>query len=185
MKVIEGDLWEELLKGNHDAVLIPTNGFVKKDGMAIMGAGVAKQACERYPGIARKLGTFLQHNMKMDDPQWSEPWNVPYKIGTTESGTGIFSFPTKPSYVYPKDHNEHIMGRFHKDIGDQKRLPGWMAKSDLALINRSAKLISEVCVGFKSIILPVVGTGHGELKTVDVKPLLEKYFDDRYMVVVQ
>ena len=187
MKVIEGDLWQELISENHDAILIPTNGFVKKSGQAIMGAGVARQAMERFPGLDMKLGKFLQFNMKrMDDPQWSEPWNVPYKLDTVYDGlVTIFSFPTKPSYVYPKGTNDHILGRFHKDIVDDKRLPGWMAKSDLALINRSCKLIAAICKDFKSIILPSVGTGHGELKTKDVKPILEGHFDDRFTVVVK
>ena len=185
MNVIEADLWEELSSNKYKAVLIPTNGCVNREGFAVMGAGVARDCRERFPETAKNLGTFLKRNMQIDDPQWKEPWNVPYKIGTTPGGTHILSFPTKPTWVRPGGRNDHIMGKFHKEIGTRAKLFGWMAKSDLLLIERSANLISIICDNFDAILLPTVGTGHGELKTKDVKPLLEKYFDDRYTVVIR
>ena len=50
------DLWDE----PSDAKCITTNGFVKKNGEGVMGAGVAKQATVRYSGIAATLGTVLR-----------------------------------------------------------------------------------------------------------------------------
>jgi hypothetical protein len=186
MIIKEGDLWEELENNLYTAVLIPTNGCVNKNGENVMGAGVARQVKDRYPETAKKLGRFLKFNMgHMDDPQWNEPWNVPYVIGKTKEGTHIFSFPTKPTWARTNSNNEHILGRYRKEISDQKRVPGWQSKSDVAIINRSARLISEVCKDSDSILLPAVGTGHGELKPDDVVPILNKYFDERYTVVVK
>lgn len=52
---VRGDMWE------YDAPIkcITTNGFVRADGRAVMGRGVALQATQRYPTIAAKLGTLI------------------------------------------------------------------------------------------------------------------------------
>ncbi len=56
MKELTGDLWEV----EADARVITTNGLVKKDGRAVMGRGVAKQAAERYPWLPEWLGLSLR-----------------------------------------------------------------------------------------------------------------------------
>jgi hypothetical protein len=59
MKQIRGDLWKLATTGT---VCITTNGFVKRDGSAVMGRGCARQARDRYPGIDRVLGESLRHD---------------------------------------------------------------------------------------------------------------------------
>lgn len=186
MKFIKGDIWNELHANKYDAILIPTNGFFNKYGEAVMGAGLAFDAKIRYPGIQKKLGFFLKTNCEgVYDPQWKEPWNVPYCIGVDkELGTKIFSFPTKPTWVHTDDKNKHIISRYREQAKLQSRVPGWQAKSDLLLIERSAELISKICEKMEAILLPGVGTGHGELKPVDVVPVLQQFFDDRYSLIV-
>jgi len=44
VKEVDGNLWEI----EADWRVITTNGFVKKDGRAVMGRGVARQALQRY-----------------------------------------------------------------------------------------------------------------------------------------
>lgn len=59
MKEVKGDLWAyDGRKGF--ILLITTNGYLKKDGTGVMGAGVAKQAAERYPDLPRLLGESLK-----------------------------------------------------------------------------------------------------------------------------
>ena len=53
---VTGDLWEVAA----DARVITTNGLVKKNGEAVMGRGVAKQAAERYRELPRLLGERLR-----------------------------------------------------------------------------------------------------------------------------
>ena len=79
-----GDIWSE--DGAADAIVVTTNGFVTKDGRGVMGAGIAKQAKDRFPGIEEELGKHLRAN-----------GNVPGIIGETADGTKIVSFPTKPA----------------------------------------------------------------------------------------
>lgn len=59
MRELTGDLWQLALDLKADAVVITTNGFVKKDGTAVMGRGVAREAAERYPDLPKRLGKYL------------------------------------------------------------------------------------------------------------------------------
>jgi len=58
MKVIKGNIWDYHKKGHY--IVIPTNGFVKSNGECVMGAGLAKQAREKYPNFPMLLGTFIK-----------------------------------------------------------------------------------------------------------------------------
>lgn len=41
-------------------VCVTTNGVCRKDGTAVMGAGIAKQAANRFPDLPAKLGGYLR-----------------------------------------------------------------------------------------------------------------------------
>lgn len=56
MLEISGNLWDI----EADARCITTNGVIKKDGCLVMGAGIAKQAMIRYPGIDKRLGELVK-----------------------------------------------------------------------------------------------------------------------------
>lgn len=56
---VYGDAWDLLATGEY-ILFIPTNGFVKKNGKAVMGAGVAQQAAIRDPDIPTILGYHLK-----------------------------------------------------------------------------------------------------------------------------
>lgn len=51
MKEVYGDIWEYHKQGYW--IVITTNGFVKKNGCAVMGRGVAKQAVTKYPSLPK------------------------------------------------------------------------------------------------------------------------------------
>jgi hypothetical protein len=53
-----GNIWD---KGRGvDALVITTNGYVKKNGAAVMGRGIARQALQRFPGIDQWLGWHIE-----------------------------------------------------------------------------------------------------------------------------
>lgn len=54
-----GDIWELAADNKASAIAITTNGFVKKNGNAVMGRGIALEAAQRYPGIESDLGDLL------------------------------------------------------------------------------------------------------------------------------
>ena len=59
----------------------------------------------------------------------------------------------------------------------------WNEKADLTLIERSCRQL-EFVVREKSVVYMVrPGCGNGQLDWKDVKPILEKYLDDRFVVV--
>lgn len=55
MKIIKGDLWEEV-----GYKIIPTNMCVNQHGYASMGRGVAGQASEKFPSLKKEYAIFLR-----------------------------------------------------------------------------------------------------------------------------
>ena len=64
MKEIKGDLWDYYYNVKHrdTYVCITTNGFIKKDGSAVMGKGCAAEAAKRFPDLPYVLGKHIREN---------------------------------------------------------------------------------------------------------------------------
>ena len=76
----KSDIW----KSGADYICVTTNGIVKRDGTLVMGAGIAKQARDRVPGIDRALGEGVKAF-----------GNTPMIFNTAGSAPHIISLPTK------------------------------------------------------------------------------------------
>lgn len=87
MRQITGDIFD-IRCDSHQVLwkVVPTNGIVKANGEAVMGAGVAKQMAEMYPFIPMELGTRLTIG-----------GNVPHYLGILD-GAHWFSFPVKYNF---------------------------------------------------------------------------------------
>ena len=85
MREAIGDLWD-LARDNGGVILITTNGTIKKNGLGVMGRGVAWQAKTRYPNsdLERRLGDLLR-----------SVGNVP----------GILTYQIPPLISFPVKHN--------------------------------------------------------------------------------
>ena len=60
MRQIFGDMWA--YDGRQGFIIcVTTNGYIKTDGTAVMGAGCAKKAAELYPDLPRLLGLSLKN----------------------------------------------------------------------------------------------------------------------------
>ena len=79
-----GDIWE--YAGRGDIIVITTNGSLTRNGRAIFGRGVARQAALRFPAIAEILGKLIaeQGNHVFDlgcgiasFPVEETPWSLP------------------------------------------------------------------------------------------------------------
>ncbi|WP_281185023.1 ADP-ribose-binding protein [Trichlorobacter lovleyi] len=57
MREMQVDIWSYQ---GQAVIAITTNGSLTRDGRAIMGKGVAKQAAERFPELRHQLGRLLQ-----------------------------------------------------------------------------------------------------------------------------
>lgn len=82
MKEIKGNLWD-YHKGTN-WVVIPTNGFVRNDGTAVMGRGTAAQCANKFPAMPGMLGTSIKNS-----------GNKVYSYG---SPYRIFTFPVKHNW---------------------------------------------------------------------------------------
>lgn len=84
IKVIKYDLWSLYDEGN--AIAITTNGFIKKNGECVMGAGCAKQCKNRYSWFPKYLGELIEKN-----------GNHVFRIGN------IFTLPVKHNWYEKAD----------------------------------------------------------------------------------
>ena len=57
------DIWVEYQKGHY--VCIATNGGWDKNGLNVMGAGMARQAADRFRNIRKDYGSWLQNHPRM------------------------------------------------------------------------------------------------------------------------
>jgi hypothetical protein len=139
MLAVVGDIWEY---AGTAVIVITTNGAVTKDGRAIFGRGVAKQAVLRFPGLAETLGRLL-----------ADQGNHVFDLGC-----GIATFPVEET--------------------------PW-SLPDLRLIARSAaelRILTD-STGWQRVVVPRPGCGGGGLSWQDVQPLLEPWFDERFVVI--
>ena len=79
MKETIGDIWES----GADVICITTNGIVKSSGRLVMGAGIAKDAVDKYSDIDITWGSHV----------WKYG-NIPC-ITKCDDGQILASFPTK------------------------------------------------------------------------------------------
>lgn len=89
MKTLNGNILSDEILEQADAICITTNGVIKKDGTAVMGAGLAKQALNKWPLLGRLLGIHIRMNGNTLSPLLvhEECWLV--------------SFPTKNDWKDP------------------------------------------------------------------------------------
>jgi hypothetical protein len=55
LREVYGDIWE-MYEQEQAFLIVTTNGYVNKAGECVMGAGIAKQAKDRFPELPRLLG---------------------------------------------------------------------------------------------------------------------------------
>lgn len=154
MKVISSRDIFQLPQGKQDAVCINTNGMTRKDGSAVMGAGQAREAAERFFHIQQTLGhCLLAHG------------NHVYHMGShfdEKSGHAmtVFTFPTKNDWRSPSDL-------------------ALIAQSARELVDFVDRLHIEHCY----LAAPGCGLGGLDWEN-QVKPVLSAILDDRFTVTV-
>lgn len=139
-----------------EAVCITTNGIVKSNGHAVMGAGIAKEANDIFH-LSEKLGFFLK-----------QYGNRAFNLGKYQRNNEdisdiftVFSFPTKHHYKDKSDINLII-------------------KSCNELMQMCTMF------GISKIYLVPPGCGLGGLSyEKEVRPVISNILDDRFIVVLK
>lgn len=161
MLEITGDLFEQ----ECDAIVIPTNRQTKSNGEAVMGAGVAKEAAERWPWLPAKYGKEL------DRTEFTFGFGLGAVIGFgRDNGKYIITFVTK------KHWNRSSEPELIRD--------GARQLADLANQLFPGRVFHFNSSPHPRICLPRLGCGLGKLNwETMVKPILEEYLDDDFVVV--
>jgi O-acetyl-ADP-ribose deacetylase (regulator of RNase III) len=133
-----------------DAVVITTNGFVKRNGACVMGRGCAKEAARMWPDLPADLGTAIKE-------KGNECFVFEVVPDDDRAGFALITMPVK--------HN-------------------WWEAADPSLIAKSVEELKEIVDknGYEIVAMPRPGCGSGKLKWRDVKPILEPFLDDRFIV---
>jgi hypothetical protein len=91
MQEIIGDLWAVHDQGF--CIGVPTNGDCRRDGRAVMGAGVALAAASQFPNLSTLLGAKLRasgnhayywHEFRLITLPTKEAWTRPSNLALIE-----------------------------------------------------------------------------------------------------
>ena len=157
-----------MLYMNQDALVITTNGFVKKDGSCVMGRGIAKQIAIMFPQVPKILGENILRKGN--------------KVHHLTNNPTLISFPVKSTFEIYNGNN--VVAHMDKSFNLGDKVPGWACKARIEIIEKSLQEIVELANNnpqWRRILIPRVGCGAGELDFQIVKPLMEKYLDDRFI----
>ena len=142
------------LPKNGEAMCVTTNGIVKADGHAVMGAGIAKQANQIFH-LSERLGSYLRQygNRAFNLGQYQRLY-----LNDTATFT-VFSLPTKHHW---KEDSDITL----------------ICKSCEQLVEMCNKF------GITKCYLTPPGCGCGNLNYEQlVKPWISQILDDRFIVV--
>lgn len=84
MNLVTGNIWSHYHSA--DLFLFTANSKIRPSGCLVMGAGVARQVRDKFPGIDKDLGTkILALNASSGEYGLIVPRNAKYKIGAFQT----------------------------------------------------------------------------------------------------
>lgn len=150
-----GDIWSYHSPHSNRWVVVTTNMYIKKDGRAVMGRGVAKQALTLFPLIDVYYGNLLQEQLKHIDEDDED-----YYIGFGfDMVFGMVFLPVK---------------RVWSDKADE-----YILELSLMRLRMFAKLRPD-----DIIYTPVPAIGFGEMSPKIVTDMMKKYLGGLDNIVV-
>ena len=172
MQEITGDLFAHNEAGP-DAICITTNGYVLAQGTNTMGAGCAGEAKHRWPGIQLIVGELVRNKGNHVHRLTYRASKLPPRIEL--SWMRFESWPHKmfPSHTVPY-HIFSFPTKHH-----------WADPADLKLIEKSCQQLRQHVdeTGFSSVVIPRPGCGLGQLNWNEVRPICDRWLDDRFFII--
>lgn len=163
MKQVTGDIWP---CARYGPLGIPTNGYITKKGLGVMGRGVALQAKQRYPDTPFNLGKHLQHAGN------TVGWIQLYPIR-------LLAIPVKPIrlLITNPDEMEQVVESVRSMYQVGSEVPGFHCKADPKIIRRSLNdlLMFMIKNSLERVFIPRLGCGNGGLDyKKDFLPILQE-----------
>ena len=162
-----------MLETECDALVVTTNGFVTSKGKAVMGRGIARQISGLLPDIPYVLGSKIK-----------KEGNTVHILRAEPSEPVLISFPVKPDYVVYDGDNVVSHARKNYKIGE--KVAGFHAVADTNIMEKSLFKLKELLddeESIQTVLLPRIGCGAGELDWYSIKPALQEYLSDKYIVM--
>jgi len=94
MREVRANILSPDVLAEADAVCVTTNGIIKANGRAVMGAGVAKSFRDAYPGCDEMLAKHIRRNGHVVGA---------FMYFCEDSEGAVVSFPTKQHWKNPSD----------------------------------------------------------------------------------
>ncbi len=110
---LTGDFWAEAEHSDVQAIVCTINTMCKKDGTLVMGAGIAKDFCERLPWLSDRWGTRTK---KMGEKTY------PF-VEVMQGGPDIVGIHTKLDWKDPSPPK--LVDRSVKQLYIISRALGW------------------------------------------------------------
>ena len=178
MRELTIDIMSLLETDEEKIVCVTTNGYVKKDGCNVMGAGIAGTMAKRFPALPKILGECL-----------IDSCNVPFYLMKYKN-TAIWSFPTKTSYCLVKDKEDiqtKIIPSWRNRVKENSYAMGFACYSSIELISDSCKRITYMIAKREdksiTVYIPRPGCSNGGLEWSEVKKVIEEILvDDNYVI---
>jgi hypothetical protein len=171
MRIRYGDIWQH----HHRPdvwVVVTTNTEVRcRNGTAVMGAGLAKQAALRFPDLPRIYGQVLQEvNPETGHPWASDDWHNP-QLPWLYTKYRLVLFPTKVEWRLPSR-----MDLIHSNLyGFIQSWHSYCAEELDCCVNNGPY-----------VAFPPLGCGHGGRDWVtEIEPMMSRILtSDRYVAVL-
>ena len=165
-----------MLNSDCDALVVSTNGYVKKNGDAAMGRGIAASIANVKRYVPGKLGELIKKNGNI----------VQVISDLNDYSPAIVAFPVKPTEVIVAKNKNNIVShvRSHADVGTT--IPGCFSLAQYDIIERSLEQLVKLAdehPEWKIISCPRFGCGNGELSWYkEIEELVKHHLDDRFII---
>lgn len=144
------------LHQNGKVVCVTTNGYVKKNGQAVMGRGNALAMAKEYPVLPVNLAAHIIKNGNNVGPILKR----------------IIAFPVKPI----TGTFDQVLDKIRYMYKPGQTIPGYHCKANIEIIERGINQLNDFIIKFnlQEVFLPLPGCSNGELTLEQVQPILEK-----------
>lgn len=154
---------QRLQAGVDVSVLLPMSPYKKRNGDAVMGAGILRRFVERFPDAPSRLGALLP---PLPERPTLSDFGACGRIthGENFSGVRVHAWLIQPHMGYAADVYSHLADRFGEAAEEYQEenpdVPGWACCPWESAVRASVQRIATLSARGE-IIVPYPHLGHG------------------------